>query len=193
MRPLTGLFFGSFNPIHIGHLAIAGSMLELTRMEEVWFVVSPQNPLKDPGSLLDNRERLRMVELAVSDNPRIKACDVEFGLPTPSYTCVTLAELCRRYPDRDFALIMGGDNLEIFPRWRNHEEILENFRIFVYPRPGHAPGELASHPNVEMVEVPMMDLSSTYIRTRIAQGCSSRYLVPDPVWRHIEEHGLYRS
>ena len=175
-----GLFFGSFNPIHIGHLIIGNAMLAhcdldevwfVVDLDEVWFVVSPQNPLKERKTLLADQQRLEMVRLAVHDNYRMRACDVEFHLPIPSYTVLTLAHLGDKYRDKQFCLIMGSDNLETFERWRNWEFILEHYQIYVYPRPGHTDCKLASHPNVTMVEVPQIDISSTYIRVVLfAQG-----------------------
>ena len=180
---MTGLYFGSFNPIHIGHLIIAQAMLE--HVDEVWFVVSPQNPFKAQQSLMPEEERLRLVQLAVADNPRLKACDIELRLPRPSYTCVTLERLKQEYPEREFALIMGSDNVEGLPRWREAESIIENHRIYVYPRPGHLEAPLLQHPHITLLEsLPHMEISSTYIRQQLAQGHSVRYLLPEPV--HLE-------
>ena len=187
----TGLFFGSFNPIHVGHLIIANTMLTDGEMDELWFVVSPQNPLKRRDSLLADHHRLQMVRRAIDDNYRMHACDVEFRLPQPSYTVVTLASLEEEYPNREFSLIMGSDNLDSLPRWRNYEHILGNYRIHVYPRPGHSGGELAKHPNVHLVDVPMMDISSSYIRERIARGLSVEYLLTEPVYKYLTEMHFY--
>jgi len=187
----TGLFFGSFNPIHVGHLIIANTMLTDSELEELWFVVSPQNPLKLRSSLLADRHRLQMVRVAIEENYKMRACDVEFHLPIPSYTVVTLAHLREQYPDREFSLIMGSDNLETFHKWRNYEYILENYQIYVYPRPGHVNCELASHPNVHLVDVPMMDISSSYIRDRIKQKRSVEYLLTEPVYKYLTEMHFY--
>lgn len=187
----TGLFFGSFNPIHVGHLIIANSMLTGSELEEVWFVVSPQNPLKERSSLLADHHRLQMVRVAIEENYKMRACDVEFHLPIPSYTVVTLAHLGELYPDREFSLIMGSDNLDNFHRWRNYEHILENYEIFVYPRPGHDGGDLASHPHVHLVDVPMMDISSSYIRERISKRQSVEYLLTEPVYKYLTEMHFY--
>lgn len=187
----TGLFFGSFNPIHVGHLIIANTMLTDSELEELWFVVSPQNPLKQRSSLLADRHRLQMVRVAIEENYKMRACDVEFYLPIPSYTVVTLAHLREQYPDREFCLIMGSDNLESFHKWRNYEYILENYQIYVYPRPGHVNCELASHPNVHLVDVPMMDISSSYIRERIKQKRSVEYLLSEPVYKYLTEMHFY--
>ena len=189
----TGLFFGSFNPIHIGHLIIANTMLQNSELDEVWFVVSPQNPLKQRSSLLADYHRLQMVQLAIDDNYKLRVSDVEFHLPIPSYTVVTLAELSEQYKEREFCLIMGSDNLENFHRWRNYEYILEHYEIYVYPRPGHEGGVCAGHPHVKVVDVPMMDISSSYIRDQIAKGNSVQYLLSEPVWKYLTEMHFYEK
>jgi len=166
-------------------------MLTDSELEELWFVVSPQNPLKLRSSLLADRHRLQMVRVAIEENYKMRACDVEFHLPIPSYTVVTLAHLREQYPDREFSLIMGSDNLETFHKWRNYEYILENYQIYVYPRPGHVNCELASHPNVHLVDVPMMDISSSYIRDRIKQKRSVEYLLTEPVYKYLTEMHFY--
>lgn len=193
MPKVTGLFFGSFNPIHVGHLIIANSMLQNSDIDEVWFVVSPQNPLKQRSTLLADHHRLQMVRRAIDDNYKLHASDVEFHLPIPSYTVVTLAHLQERYPDRQFCLIMGEDNLESFHRWRNYQYILDNFQLYVYPRPGYSGGELAKHPHVHLVEVPMMEISSSYIREQIAQGHSVQYLLSEPVYQYLTEMHFYEK
>lgn len=183
---MTGLYFGSFNPIHMGHLIIAQAVLGQPEVEEVWFVVSPQNPFKQRADLMPDQERLHLVQLAVADNPRLKACDVELSLPQPSYTITTLERLHRDYPSREFALIMGSDNIDGFPRWRQAEQILEHHRIYVYPRPGHLSSPLLHHPQVTLLEgLPLMEISSTHIRHERSAGRSIRYLVPDPVWHEL--------
>ena len=189
----TGLFFGSFNPIHVGHLIIANAMLNNADMDEVWFVVSPQNPHKERASLLADHHRLQMVRVAIEDNYKLRACDVEFHLPVPSYTVVTLARLCELYPDREFCLIMGSDNLDSLHRWRNYEYILENYTIYVYPRPNHSGGDLANHPHVHIVDVPMMDISSSYVREQIGQGHSVEYMLTEPVFRYLTEMHFYEK
>ncbi len=186
-----GLFFGSFNPIHIGHLVIAEAMLEHANLKEVWFVVSPQNPFKQRQTLLADRQRLEMVRRAIFDDFRFRASDVEFSLPQPSYTVVTLQTLAERYPDKRFALIMGSDNLASFPRWRNSDYILQHYPLLVYPRPGVEACELEKHPNVSIVDVPMMDISSTYIRHEIACHRSPRYLLHPAVYDYIAEMHFY--
>lgn len=188
-----GLFFGSFNPVHVGHLIIANAMLGHSDLDEVWFVVSPQNPLKERQSLLADRQRLQMVRLAIDENPRLRASDVEFHLPIPSYTSLTLAHLAERYPDKEFCLIMGSDNLATFTRWRNWESILENYHLYAYPRPGSTDSPLAKHPHVTQVNVPMIDISSTYIREQIRQGHDVRYLLTEPVYQYLTEMHFYES
>jgi len=189
----VGLFFGSFNPIHVGHLIVANSMLELTDLDEVWFVVSPQNPFKERKTLLADHHRLQMVRVAIEDNYNMRASDVEMHLPIPSYTVVTLAHLADKYPDKHFSIIMGGDNLENFRRWRNYEYILEHYDLFVYPRPGSVLGDLADHPHVHIVDVPMMDISSSYIRNMIAQGHSPKYMLTEPVFQYLTEMHFYEN
>ena len=169
----TALFFGSFNPIHVGHLIIANTMLQHEGIDEVWIVVSPQNPLKERSSL------------------RLRVCDIEMHLPIPSYTVVTLAALAERYPDREFSLIMGSDNLATFDRWRNYQHIIENHKIYVYPRPGYDRLPLASHRNVTVVDVPMMDISSSFIRQQIAAKKDVRYLLTEPVYKYLTEMHFY--
>ena len=190
-KKTTALFFGSFNPIHVGHLIIANTMAQQDGVDEVWFVVSPQNPLKERSTLLADHHRMQMVRRAIDDNCRLRACDIEMHLPLPSYTVVTLAALGEKYPDREFCLIMGSDNLQSFHRWRNYEYILEHYRILVYPRPGSEHCELCGHPSVTVVDVPMMDISSSYIRSGIAEGRDVRYLLTEPVYQYLTEMHFY--
>lgn len=187
----TALFFGSFNPIHVGHLIIANTMLQHEGIDEVWLVVSPQNPLKERAGLLDDCHRMHMVRLALEGNPKIQACDIELHLPLPSYTVVTLSALAKEYPKREFCIIMGSDNLEHLHRWRDYEHILQNYHIYVYPRPGSENCSLREHPNVTMVEVPMMDISSSYIRQQIKTGHDVRYLLTEPVYQYLTEMHFY--
>lgn len=184
-----GLFFGSFNPVHIGHLIIANTMLG--EVEQVWFVVSPQNPFKKKRSLLHAFDRLDMVREAIADNPAFRASDVEFHMPQPSYTADTLAYLSDKYPQHEFFLIMGGDNLPGFHRWKNAEAILEHYGILVYPRPGATLHPLQEHARVCTVEAPLVDISATYIRRQIQQGGSIRYLVPQAVEERIRFKRFY--
>ncbi|MBR6130807.1 MAG: nicotinate-nucleotide adenylyltransferase [Bacteroidales bacterium] len=189
----TGLYFGSFNPIHVGHLIIAEYMLEHSDLDELWFVVSPRNPLKKKESLLDDRQRLYMVNLAIGDDERFQASDIEFHLPQPSYTCHTLVQLKEKHPMREFSLIMGEDNLQTFDRWLNYEWILENFHLYVYPRPGYDAGERRTHPHVIFVDAPRIELSSTLIRNSIKEGKQVRYMVPEEVGKYVEEMGYYKN
>lgn len=187
----VGLFFGSFNPIHIGHMVLVNYMLEYTDLDKIWFVVSPHNPLKNKSSLLDERHRLQMVRIAVEDNNRLKASNVEFKLPQPSYTVNTLAYLKEEYPDADFALIMGEDNLENFHKWKNYEEILRYHQLYVYPRHGSVNIELSRHKNVKLVPAPRMEISSTMIRNSIREKKDLRYFVPEAVWKYMREMHFY--
>ena len=187
-----GLFFGSFNPIHIGHLIIANYMATQTDLEQVWFVVSPHNPLKPKKTLARDRDRLNMVQNAIENNPKLKANNIEFKMPQPSYTIDTLAVLSDKYPQHRFTLIMGSDNLVSLPKWKNPEIILERYSIYVYARPNFEAGEFANHTNVKIFNAPMMDISATYIRECIQKGRSIEYLVPTSVLEYIEASRLYK-
>lgn len=187
-----GLFFGSFNPVHVGHMIIANFMATQTDLEEVWMVVSPHNPLKPKKTLARDHDRLHLVRLAIGDNPKLKASDVEFGLPQPSYTVDTLSYLKEKYPNRQFSLIMGGDNLATLHKWKNYELLLRDHEIFVYQRPSHDLGELQQHPSIKIVEAPLMQISASYIRNCLKAGQSVQYLVPDAVYRYLEEVAIYR-
>ncbi|HNE30410.1 MAG TPA: nicotinate (nicotinamide) nucleotide adenylyltransferase [Saprospiraceae bacterium] len=188
-----GLFFGSFNPIHVGHLIIANHMATQTDLDRVWLVVSPHNPLKPKKSLARDFDRLHLTRLGIGDNPLIEASNVEFGLPKPSYTIDTLAFLKEKYPDRNFALIMGGDNLATLDQWKNYEQLLAGYDIYVYRRPGIELGPFATHPRVKICEAPLLDISATYIRDCLRNGRSVRYLVPEAVFDYLESSNLYRS
>lgn len=187
-----GLFFGSFNPIHNGHLMVAQSILEYSDMDEVWFVVSPQSPFKKKSALAHEFDRIDMVELAIKDNDRFKACDVEFNMPKPSYTIDTLAYLQEKHKGHKFTLIIGEDNLAHFTKWKNHQEILEHFGVVVYNRPNSGMKDIGLK-NVQKVEAPMINISATYIRKCIRQHKSIRYLVPDAVIQFIGDRKLYLS
>ena len=188
----TGLFFGSFNPIHVGHLIIAEYMVEHSDMQEVWFVVSPCNPLKKKSSLLDDRQRLYMVDLAIGDDARFKASDIEFSMSQPSYTCHTLARLSERYPQREFALIMGEDNLRTIDKWLNYQWILDNYDIYVYPRTGSALSQTAMPARARMIDAPLVGISATMIRESIRQRQSVRYMLSGKVYQYLDEMGFYR-
>lgn len=186
-----GLFFGSFNPIHIGHLIIANIMAENTDLKKVWFVVSPQNPLKPSKGLLHEFDRYDMVKAAIADHYKLEAADVEFHLPKPSYTIHTLTYLAEKFPEKKFVLIMGEDNLESFSKWKNYQQILEHYELYVYPRPNVTNSELRRHPHVKMVEAPLLDISATYIRSCIKNNKSIRYLVPESVEQLIQLKKFY--
>lgn len=189
-----GLFFGSFNPVHTGHLIIGNFMADYAGLDAIWFVVSPQNPFKSNDALLEESVRLQLLQLAIQKDPRFSACDLEFNLPRPSYTERTLSELRQRYPEHTFTLIIGGDNLQNFHKWKNYEQILDLHSVFVYARVGIVEMPLlAHHPNIRLFEVPLLNISSTYIRETIIAGKSIRYLVPEDVRNEIEEKGYYKS
>jgi nicotinate-nucleotide adenylyltransferase len=187
-----GLFFGSFNPIHIGHMIIANIMAENTDLNKVWFVVSPQNPFKPSKGLLHEFDRYDMVKAAIADHYKLEVSDVEFNLPKPSYTIHTLAYLTEKHPGKEFKVIIGEDNLESFAKWKNHEQILEQFGLYVYPRPHVTNSELKRHPNVKLIEAPLLDISATYIRGCIKNNKSIRYLVPEPVEQLIRLKHFYQ-
>jgi nicotinate-nucleotide adenylyltransferase len=186
-----GLFFGSFNPIHVGHLIIANQVAEKTDLNKVWFVVTPQNPFKSGKGLLHEFDRYDMVRAAVHDNFKLEASDIEFNLPKPNYTIHTLLHLRQRHPGKDFRIIMGEDNLPSFQKWKNHEVILNDYGLYIYPRPGVQLSPLRTHPNVTLVEAPLLDISATFIRNCIRNKQSIRYLVPDVVEEMIRAKGFY--
>jgi len=175
----------------MGHLAIANVMAETADIEQVWFVVSPQNPFKKAKSLAHEFDRLDMVEAAIYDNPRLKATDIEFSMPKPSYTVDTLAYLSDKYPSHSFSLIIGEDNLKSFPKWKNHEIILAQYGLYVYPRPNTGVSQLKDHPSVKWVKAPLFDISATFIRNLMQLNKSIRYLVPDTVIEVIKSKKLY--
>ena len=186
-----GLFFGSFNPIHVGHLIVANTMATVTDLEQVWFIVSPQNPFKKNKSLLHEFDRYDMVERAISDNSRLKASDIEFSMPRPSYTIDTLIRLQEKYPQHQFKLIIGEDNLEQFANWKNYDKILDYFGLYVYPRPKAAESPFKQYPTVRIVESPLLDISATYIRDCLRQNRSIRYMVPEVVEEMILRKKFY--
>lgn len=189
----VGLFFGSFNPIHIGHLVLANYMLSFTDMQQVWLVVSPQNPLKSKQQMLNQNDRLLLVNLAIDEHPNMRSSNIEFSLPKPSYTINTLTHLKEKYPQHQFSLIMGQDNLQTFSKWKNYEEILKRYHIYVYPRPNTGLGDFENHPNVHLTNAPMMDISSTFIRKAIKEKRDVRFFLPHKVWEEIEASGFYRK
>ncbi|HKC66607.1 MAG TPA: nicotinate (nicotinamide) nucleotide adenylyltransferase [Bacteroidia bacterium] len=189
----TGLFFGSFNPIHIGHLALANYMVSFTDLDEVWFVVSPHNPLKEKQSLLAQNHRLYMVKLATENYPKFKASDIEFKLSQPSYTINTLAHLKEKYPKKNFSLIMGMDNLQNFNKWKNYEQILEKHSIYVYPRQQSHAGDFINHPNIKITEAPVMEISSSFIRKAILDKKDVTCFMPEKVAAYVDEMNFYRK
>jgi nicotinate-nucleotide adenylyltransferase len=188
-----GLFFGSFNPIHTGHLIIASYMANYTDLDKVWLVVSPQNPLKKYVDLINTYDRLEMAKLATEDSDNLSVSDVELKLPQPSYTIDTLAYLHEKYPQHEFSIIMGSDNLVTLPKWKNFKLILRDYKIYVYPRPGYENAEYASHPSVTITMTPVMELSATFIRKALAEKKDVRYFVPDKVLDFIDKKSLYNK
>jgi len=190
---ITGLYFGSFNPIHIGHLAIANFMVEFSELEQLWFVVSPQNPLKQKQSLLQDYHRLEMVQLAVEDDDRFRASDIEFRLPTPSFTIDTLTYLEEKYPGREFQLVMGADGLRTFHKWKHADLIVQKYHRLIYPRPGTDKEVASQLPNATLVDAPMMDISSSFIRQAIKEGKDVRHLVPAMAYTYMREMHFYEK
>ena len=188
-----GLFFGSFNPIHIGHLAIANYMVEFGDLDEIWLIVSPHNPLKKEETLLDETQRLKMVQLALSDNSKIKPSTVEFNLPKPSYTIDTLNYLSDKYPDKQFKIILGTDNFKSFHQWRNYKKILGNYDILVYPRAGYDIGEYKNYPNISLINAPLMEISSSFIRKSLQNGKNIQYFLPCGISDYIKTNHLYKK
>ncbi|GAA3644425.1 nicotinate (nicotinamide) nucleotide adenylyltransferase [Flavivirga jejuensis] len=190
----VGLFFGSFNPIHIGHLVIANHLAEYSDLDQVWFVVTPHNPFKKKSSLLDNYQRLEMVYRATKDYTKLKPSDIEFNLPQPNYTINTLVYLQEKYPDHAFSLIMGEDNLKSFHKWKNYELILENHHIYVYPRisKNKIETQFDGHKKIHYIDAPIMELSSTLIRNAIKTGKNVKPMLPEFVWEYLDEMNFYK-
>ncbi len=187
-----GLFFGSFNPFHIGHKIIASYLAEFSDLEKVLFVVSPQNPLKEKKSLLNQNHRLQIIRAEIEDNPKLAVSDIEFHLSQPSYTIDTLMHLQERYPQDEFSLIMGADNMKSFHKWKNYEQILSDYSIYIYPRPGIAINE--EHKNIHTIEnVPQMEISASFIRKSIKEGIDISYLIPEKAWQYIDEMNFYKK
>lgn len=186
-----GLYFGSFNPIHMGHLIIANHVVENTMLDKVWFVLSPQNPLKKSSTLLNEYDRLHLVELAIEGNSKFRASNIEFSLPKPSYTIQTLAYLSEKFPNEHFTIIMGSDSYQNLPNWKNYEMILKHYHIIVYQRPGYIIDEANLPNNVKLLEAPMLEISATHIRKMVAAQKSIQYLVPDAVRNYILENKYY--
>ncbi|WP_292890848.1 nicotinate (nicotinamide) nucleotide adenylyltransferase [Nonlabens sp.] len=190
-----GLYFGTFNPVHIGHLAIANYIVESNDLDEIWMVITPHNPFKKKKTLLDDYQRLHMVHLATDDYDKIKASNIEFGLPQPNYTVNTLAHLSEKYPDKEFTLIMGADNLKSLHKWKNYKVLLEDYNIIVYPRAtiGELPKEFENHPKIQLILAPIMEISSTMIRNGIAEGKDLRYFMHHQVQEYVQEMHFYKS
>lgn len=188
----TGLFFGSFNPIHIGHLVIANYMLEFTDLEQLWFVISPQNPLKKKTSLLEDHKRRTLLEIAIENDDRFRVCDIEFKLPKPSYTIDTLTYLNELYPHHEFVLIMGSDGLATFQKWKNHIIIQDHYARYIYPRPGHSVNS-DDHHNIRIFDAPQMEISSTFIRDALKKKRNISYFLPHKVYEYITEMHYYEN
>ncbi len=189
-----GLYFGTFNPIHIGHLTIANHLVEHSNLDQVWFVVTPLSPFKKKSSLLDNHQRLEMVYRATTEYSKLRPSDIEFGLNQPNYTIDTLTYLLEKFPDNEFALILGEDNLKSFHKWKNYEVILENHHLYVYPRlsKGKVETQFDKHPKIHHVDAPIMELSSTFIRNSIKAGKNIRPMLPENVWEYLDEMNFYK-
>ena len=189
----TGLFFGSFNPIHIGHMVIANYMLEYSDIQQLWFVVSPHNPLKEKKTLLADYHRLELCRLAIGDDDRFSVSDIEFGMPQPSYSIDTLTYLSEKYPTREFFLIMGADGLTTFHKWKNSDLIEKNYHRLVYPRPGINCADLSKHKNMTLMDAPQMEISSSFIREAIRQKKDIRYFLPEKTFHYIQEMHFYEK
>jgi nicotinate-nucleotide adenylyltransferase len=187
------LFFGSFNPIHIGHLIIANHIVNNTDCDKVWLVVSPHNPLKEKAGLLNEFDRLHLVQLAVEDNEKLVACNEEFYLPKPSYTIDTLTYLQEKYPTYEFSLVMGSDNILSIDKWKNYELILERYTIYIYNRPEYNSDNIKIKGDIRFLEVPLLDISSTYIRNNIKENKSIKYLLHPSVEKYILDYNLYKK
>lgn len=187
----VGLYFGSFNPIHIGHLIIANHIQQFSALDQVWFVVSPQNPFKKKSTLANDHERLHLINLAIEDYPNLRVSNVEFSMPKPSYTIDTLVVLKENFPDVEFFLIMGMDNLKNFHKWKNHEQILKQCSVLVYPRPGYEAGKWDSHPKFNIINAPLMEISSTFIRKALKENKYIRPMLPEKVWEYLDGSSLY--
>jgi nicotinate-nucleotide adenylyltransferase len=193
MKKKVGLFFGSFNPIHIGHMIVAAYMREFTDLDQVWFVISPQNPLKDKNTLLADHHRLMLVKTAIEDDPEFGVSDIEFKMPKPSYTIDTLTWLGEKHPDYEFVLIAGTDILGSFHKWKNYHVLLEYYKIYIYKRPGFDAGKYRNHSSITFFDAPQVEISSRFIRAAIAEGKDVRYMVPPKVWEYMREMHFYEK
>ncbi|RDI11994.1 nicotinate (nicotinamide) nucleotide adenylyltransferase [Flavobacterium sp. AG291] len=191
----VGLYFGTFNPIHTGHLIIANHMAEYSGLDQIWMVVTPHNPLKKKSTLLEDHHRLQMVFLATEDYPKLKPSDVEFRLPQPNYTVNTLAHLQEKFPTHEFSLIMGEDNLNSLHKWKNYDVLLQNHHIYVYPRisTDTLNPEFENHPHIHMIDAPVVEISSTFIRNGVKEGKNVQPLLPHKVWQYIEHNLFYKK
>jgi nicotinate-nucleotide adenylyltransferase len=190
----TGLFFGSFNPVHIGHMALANYFVEFTDISQLWFVISPHNPLKKKESLLADHLRYEMIELAIADDNRFHICDIEFRMPKPSYTIDTLGYLKEKYPQHEFVLIMGSDGLPTFDKWKNFKQIETDYQRYIYPRKLNQPVNFTNYPNITVIEnAPLIDISSTLIRQAIKEGKNMRFFLPEKVAEFIDLYNLYKK
>lgn len=185
-----GLYSGSFNPIHHGHVMLANYLVEFSDLDALWFVVSPQNPLKKKADLMADTDRLKMVELALEGDPRMKASDIEFSMPQPSYTINTLRALSERYPEDQFVFICGMDSLQGLPKWKEYQAILDDYELVVFPRKGYDGGELIHHPHVKVLETPLIEVSSTFIRKCLKEGKDVRHFMPEKTYRYLVENNL---
>lgn len=190
-----GLYFGTFNPIHTGHLIIANHMAEFSNLDQIWLVVTPHNPFKEKSTLLPDNIRFELAHLATEDYPKIKPSDIEFKLPQPNYTVHTLAHLQDKFPQHEFALIMGEDNLKSLHKWKNYEHILAHYPVYVYPRVGLDSDGKTAVPmdNIHRVDAPVVEISSTFIREAIKNGKNVRALLPEKVWAYVDQNNLYRK
>ncbi len=189
----VGLFFGSFNPIHQGHLMLANYIVEFTELRHVWFVISPHNPLKKRQTLLEDHHRYQLVQVAIEDNPNFYASTIEFDMPKPSYTIDTLTYLQERYPEKEFYLICGSDIVQQLHKWKNHQQIIDNYHIMVYNRPNYDESAYIGHPSFQFIDAPQFEISSSFIRKSLKEKKNMRYFLPEKVYQYILKMGFYES